>query len=75
MFFPPGAGSLAAVNVANAMLDAVANFSIDSPVCLKTVHMVIFQPTMVSFFENALMRFKRISRKPTAGKPWTPEDT
>ncbi|KAK2850446.1 hypothetical protein Q7C36_009229 [Tachysurus vachellii] len=61
-----GAGNLVAANVANAMLDAVANFSIDSPVCLKTVHIVIFQPTMVSHFENALMTFKRIPRKPTA---------
>ncbi|KAK3568819.1 hypothetical protein QTP86_017386 [Hemibagrus guttatus] len=61
-----GAGNLAAATVANAMIDAVANFSIDAAVFLKTVHIVIFQHTMVSDFEDAIMKFKRISRKPSA---------
>ncbi|XP_026783862.3 protein mono-ADP-ribosyltransferase PARP14 isoform X1 [Pangasianodon hypophthalmus] len=61
-----GAGNLAAAQVANAMMDALANISIDSPVFLKTVHIVIFQSTMLSDFEDAMKKFKRISRKPSA---------
>ncbi|XP_058248540.1 protein mono-ADP-ribosyltransferase PARP14 isoform X2 [Hemibagrus wyckioides] len=60
-----GAGNLAAATVANAMMDAVANFSMNTPAFLKTVHIVIFQHTMVSDFEDAMMKFKRISRKPS----------
>lgn len=68
--FPPGAGNLAAAQVANAMMDALANFSVDSPVFLKTVHIVIYQSTMLSNFEDAMKKFKRISRKLSSGKLW-----
>ncbi|XP_076854433.1 poly(ADP-ribose) polymerase family member 14-related sequence 3 isoform X2 [Brachyhypopomus gauderio] len=56
-----GAGNLAASQVACAMIDAVANFSIDSPVVLKSVHIVIFQPKMLQDFQDALKKFKKIS--------------
>lgn len=68
---PPGAGNLAAAQVANAMMDVLANFAVDSPVFLKTVHIVIFQSTMMSDFEDAMKKFKRISRQPSSGKLWT----
>ncbi|XP_026865824.2 protein mono-ADP-ribosyltransferase PARP14 [Electrophorus electricus] len=56
-----GAGNLAASQVANAMIDAVANFSIDSPIFLKSVHIVIFQQKMLQDFQEALKKFKKIS--------------
>ncbi|XP_053482454.1 protein mono-ADP-ribosyltransferase PARP14 isoform X3 [Ictalurus furcatus] len=59
-----GVGNLAAAQVANAMMDALANFAIDLPVFLKTVQIVIFQSTMLSDFEDAMKKFKRISPKP-----------
>ncbi|KAL7881372.1 hypothetical protein AOLI_G00082200 [Acnodon oligacanthus] len=58
-----GAGNLAAAQVAKAMIDAVSNFSIDSPAFLKSVHIVIFQPKMLPDFEDGLKRFKKISPK------------
>ncbi|KAF4086741.1 hypothetical protein AMELA_G00087870 [Ameiurus melas] len=61
-----GAGNLAAAQVANAMMDALANFSIDSPVFLKTVQIVIFQSAMLSDFEDAMKKFKKISPKPSS---------
>lgn len=61
-----GAGNLAATCVANAMMDALTNFSIDSPVYLNTVHIVIFQSKMLSDFEGAVKKFKRIPGKPSA---------
>lgn len=66
--FPTGVGNLAAAQVANAMMDALANFAIDLPVFLKTVQIVIFQSTMLSDFEDAMKKFKRISPKPFSGK-------
>ncbi|XP_007232471.3 protein mono-ADP-ribosyltransferase PARP14-like isoform X2 [Astyanax mexicanus] len=60
-----GAGNLAAGQVAKAMLDSVANFAIDSPAFLKTVHIVIFQAKMLPDFEGALKTFKKISPKPS----------
>lgn len=67
----PGAGNLAAAQVANAMMDAVAYISTDLPVFLKTVHIVIFQSSMLSDFEEAMKKFKRILRQPASGNLWT----
>uniref|UniRef100_A0A8B9GW05 WWE domain-containing protein n=1 Tax=Astyanax mexicanus TaxID=7994 RepID=A0A8B9GW05_ASTMX len=64
-FFLTGAGNLAAGQVAKAMLDSVANFAIDSPAFLKTIHIVIFQAKMLPDFEGALKTFKKISPKPS----------
>ncbi|XP_036426953.1 protein mono-ADP-ribosyltransferase PARP14 isoform X2 [Colossoma macropomum] len=61
-----GAGNLAAAQVAKAMIDALANFSIDSPAFLKSVHIVIFQPKMLAEFEDTLKKFKKISPKPSS---------
>ncbi|KAM9486658.1 protein mono-ADP-ribosyltransferase PARP14 isoform 1-T1 [Clarias gariepinus] len=61
-----GAGNLAAAQVAKAMMDAVANFVIDSPAFLKTVQIVIFQSTMLSEFEEAMKKFKKTSRTPSS---------
>ncbi|TSM60544.1 Poly [ADP-ribose] polymerase 14 [Bagarius yarrelli] len=61
-----GAGHLTASSVANAMMDALAIFSIDSPVYLKTVHIVIFQSVMLPDFEGALKKFKINPEKPSA---------
>lgn len=61
---PTGAGNLVAAQVASAMVEALANFSIDNPAFLKTVHIVIFQSTMMSDFEDAMKKFKKISRNP-----------
>ncbi|XP_030643397.1 protein mono-ADP-ribosyltransferase PARP14 [Chanos chanos] len=60
-----GAGNLAAAAVARAMIDAIANFSIDSPKSLNNVHIVIFQANMRCDFEDALKKFKRIIPKPS----------
>ncbi|XP_072542636.1 protein mono-ADP-ribosyltransferase PARP14 isoform X2 [Salminus brasiliensis] len=65
-----GAGNLAATQVAKAMLDALANFSVDSPAFLKSIHFVIFQQKMLPDFEAALKNFKTISPKlSTVTKP------
>ncbi|KAI5107530.1 poly [ADP-ribose] polymerase 14 isoform X2 [Silurus meridionalis] len=67
-----GAGNLAAGRVANAMMDALANFSIDVPLFLKTVHIVIFQSAMFSDFEDSMKKFKRISQNRSPGKVSNP---
>ncbi|XP_060785283.1 protein mono-ADP-ribosyltransferase PARP14 isoform X3 [Neoarius graeffei] len=58
-----GAGNLAAAQVATAMMEALGIFSLSSPVFLKTVHIVIYQSAILSDFEDAMKKFKRISRK------------
>ncbi|KAF5890242.1 poly [ADP-ribose] polymerase 14-like, partial [Clarias magur] len=61
-----GAGNLAAAQVAKAMMDALANFTIDSPTFLKNVQIVIFQSTMLSDFEQAMKKLKRNSQTPSS---------
>ncbi|KAI5628569.1 poly [ADP-ribose] polymerase 14 isoform X2 [Silurus asotus] len=67
-----GAGNLAAGRVANAMMDAVANFSNDVPLFLKTVHIVIFQSAMFSDFEDSIKKYKRISQNRSPAKVSNP---
>ncbi|KAI4880408.1 hypothetical protein NFI96_019082 [Prochilodus magdalenae] len=58
-----GAGNLAAAQVAKAMFDALKTFSNETPAFLKTTHIVIFQQKMLTDFEDALKKSKRISPK------------
>ncbi|XP_066542681.1 protein mono-ADP-ribosyltransferase PARP14-like isoform X3 [Hoplias malabaricus] len=58
-----GAGNLAADQVAQAMIKAVEMFSKDSPAFLKQINIVIFQPKMLSNFEEVLKSSKKISPK------------
>ncbi|XP_035265189.1 protein mono-ADP-ribosyltransferase PARP14 isoform X2 [Anguilla anguilla] len=59
-----GAGNLSASQVANAMIDAISNFVLDKPKpSITTVHIVIFQPKMMSDFEHVMKKFKRVTPK------------
>ncbi|KAJ8247116.1 hypothetical protein GJAV_G00258930 [Gymnothorax javanicus] len=59
-----GAGNLAASQVANAMFDAISNFLLDKPKSsVIVVHIVIFQPKMMSNFEEVMKKFKRVHPK------------
>ncbi|KAL2081249.1 hypothetical protein ACEWY4_023102 [Coilia grayii] len=59
-----GAGNLGAAQVAQAMIGAIANFTIDRPKAVKAVHIVIFQAKMLPDFVESLKKFKKV--KPTA---------
>lgn len=68
-----GAGNLGAAQVAHAMIDAVSNFTIDRPKAVNAVHIVIFQPKMLSDFVEALKNLKKITPTalPTSKWVWT----
>ncbi|XP_076119600.1 protein mono-ADP-ribosyltransferase PARP14 isoform X2 [Alosa pseudoharengus] len=56
-----GAGNLGAAQVARAMIEAVSNFAVDRPKCLKAVHVVVFQTKMLPDFVEALKKFKKVT--------------
>ncbi|XP_063070156.1 protein mono-ADP-ribosyltransferase PARP14-like [Engraulis encrasicolus] len=59
-----GAGNLGATQVAQAMVEAISNFTVDRPKAVKLVHIVIFQAKMLPDFVGSLKKFKKV--KPTA---------
>ncbi|KAG7463857.1 hypothetical protein MATL_G00181160 [Megalops atlanticus] len=60
-----GAGNLAASQVANAMLFAIGSFVLDNRnPSVTTIHIVIFQPKMMSDFEQVMKKFKKVTPKP-----------
>lgn len=57
-----GAGKLPASQMASAMIDVVSTFAQDKPKSfLATIHIVIFQPKMMSDFEQVMKKFKKVT--------------
>ncbi|KAJ8351599.1 hypothetical protein SKAU_G00230750 [Synaphobranchus kaupii] len=59
-----GAGNLAASQVANAMIDAINDFVLIKPKPSVTlIHIVIFQPKMMSDFKQVMKKLKTVTPK------------
>ncbi|XP_036401797.1 protein mono-ADP-ribosyltransferase PARP14 [Megalops cyprinoides] len=60
-----GAGNVAASQVANAMIYAIGTFLLDNQnPSVTTINIVIFQPKMMSDFEQVMKKFKKVTPKP-----------